>query len=94
MLFVSLRGFLDYAGPTSDFRDLPTQGRKTLEMPARKPAWQAWRPTPRGTGVAAPVFHEIPQAAGPLEQTTKNDRLRHQSRGTVLSSYFLDTALD
>jgi uncharacterized glyoxalase superfamily protein PhnB len=26
-------------------------------------------------------------------QTTKNDRLRHQTRGTVLPSYFLDTAL-
>ena len=27
-------------------------------------------------------------------QTTKNDRLRHKTRGTVLSSYFLDSALD
>jgi hypothetical protein len=26
-------------------------------------------------------------------QTTKNDRLRHKTRGTVLSSYFLDSAL-
>jgi hypothetical protein len=25
-------------------------------------------------------------------QTTKDDRLRHQTRGTILSSYFLDTA--
>jgi uncharacterized glyoxalase superfamily protein PhnB len=43
--------------------------------------------------MAAPVFHENPRAAGPLKQTTKNDRLRHQTRGTVLPSYFLDTAL-
>jgi hypothetical protein len=40
-------------------------------MPARKPAWQACRPTPRGTGVGAPVFHEIPRAAGPLQQAIR-----------------------
>jgi hypothetical protein len=34
------------------------------------------------------VFRGLPT------QTTKNDRLRHQSRGTVLPSYFLDTTLD
>src|ERR1700736_6135763 len=25
-----------------------------------------------------PVFHEIPRAAGPIQQTTKNDRLSHE----------------
>ena len=57
------------------------------------------RPEAHSTGAnqgASPtigVFHEIPRAAGPLKQTTKNDRLRHQTRGTALSSYFLETTL-
>ena len=58
------------------------------------------RPEAHSTGAnqeASPtigVFHEIPRAAGPLQQTPKNDRLRHQTRGTALSSYFLDIPLD
>src|ERR1700726_1716140 len=28
-----------------------------------------------------PVFHEIPRAAGPIQQATKNDRLSHDCPG-------------
>src|SRR5260370_28436393 len=50
------------------------QGRKTTLSPCKHEKQNQQK---SGETRRPSVFHEIPRAAGPVQQTTKNDRLRH-----------------